>query len=162
MEIGAGITIGGGITLEVPAGGGGGGGGGFTAQASGTLSVGHGTMWGANDYGYAGGFPSFGAWSSDLSLSSFKYATGGGTGFIINSGSGTINGKSYSMSSNVFTYDGTSYTVIAVRVGGSGGTTYTFTQGVSGSWTNYPSTNDEFNLVSYNGQDVLVEFQFIS
>lgn len=47
FEIGAGITIGGGITLEIPAaGGGGGGGGGDTAMVSGTITPGFNPMGG--------------------------------------------------------------------------------------------------------------------
>lgn len=160
MEIGAGITIGGGITLQLPSGG---GGGSFTSQASGTLGVVYDTTFGSLNYGYATGFPSYGTWTSGLTLSYFKYNVGGGTGFSISQGSGTVGGKSWSMNgSNVFTFDGTTYTVIKVRVGGSGGTIYTFTQGGSGSWSNYPSDADEFNLASYSGQNVTVEFQFIS
>lgn len=142
MEIGAGITIGGGITLEVPSGGGGGGGGG---DITGTMTVGFNDTLG-NRYGYQGGFPGpYGSTSTTPSsiISSFYTTTsftairfaGGTYGSITVDGmTGLIDGHS-SLSIDV---DGTTVTLATGGPAGGG----------------YSVSNDVFSLASKNGTTV--------
>lgn len=144
MEIGAGITIGGGITLEVPSGGGGGGGGNITGSFLVQAVDNKGMLYGSLDTALDAVGIDMLSYSPDANGTNFSLIDGTSyTGYTI---------EANNPYRSAFYVSGTRVQTITVTVGG---VTHTF-----GFVDAYSALGDPLNLQARAGQTLSISITF--